>query len=180
MIPRNGAVAVGSLAMDFNTFEIEVKQTVETVTPYGTNQNTKNAASATPDISINVGAFALAHGTNTPLAMPLLGGTSASVATNTSILTGIGTGATSTFTLDTGCTESGNVICESMKMSHGRMKGAIPVALSLRNQADFTEVWATSAVDSRIAYQMNSPQAADAMVRKSRRRHLFWGERAAV
>jgi hypothetical protein len=128
LIPKNGAVAIGTMVADFASFEIESKQSVETVTPYGTNLDSKNVGNGTADFTVNVGAFAEAHSAATALGMPTLGAT----------------GSTCTFTLDTGVTEAGTFIIESMKVSHARMRGAVPLAITLRNAGDVTEAWIAS------------------------------------
>ena len=136
LIPKNGAVAYGSFVADFASFDIDVSQAVDTITPYGSNVCSVNVGSGTPDFVMTVGAFALAHATNTP---PNLAGTNTSSPT---IFTS--GGATATFTLDTGCTESGTCIVQRMRISHARMRGFVPVAMTLRNQSEITEAWATA------------------------------------
>ncbi len=128
LIPKNGAVSIGALVADFASFDMTSSQATENVTPYGANTCSKNVGSGTPTFTFNVGAFALAHASNTPLAMPALSAT----------------GASSTFTLDTGVTEACTAITQSIRVGHGRMRAAVPVALSLVNAGDVTETWASS------------------------------------
>lgn len=128
LIPKNGAVVAAGITADYNNFEIESKQAVEDVTPYGTNTCAKHTGSGTPAFTVNIGAFALAHAAGTPLALPVLGAT----------------GAAATFTLDTGVTETGTFITESIKVTHGRMRAAVPVAMVLQNGGDVTEAWIAS------------------------------------
>lgn len=128
LIPKNGACTIGTLVADFAAFDIASMQSVETVTPYGANTCSKNVGSGTPDFTINVGAFALAHATSTPLAMPTLAAA----------------GSSAVLTLDTGVTETLTAITQQIKVSHARMRGAVPVAFTLRNAGDVVEAWITS------------------------------------
>ncbi len=128
LVPKNGAVAIGSMVADFASFEIEASQSVENVTPYGSNACAKNVGNGTPDFTMHVGAFALAHATGTPAGLPALSAA----------------GQTCTFTLDTGVTESGPCIVQDVKISHARMKAAVPIAFTLKCAGDITETWATS------------------------------------
>ena len=127
LVPRNGAVAIGSMVADFASFEIEAAQAVENVTPYGTNASAKNVGNGTPDFTSNVGADALAHAASTAPGMPALAAG----------------GQTCTFTLDTGVTESGPCVVQNLKISHARMKAAVPIAFTLKCAGDITETWAT-------------------------------------
>jgi hypothetical protein len=132
LVPKNGAIAYGGYVADFASFDIDGSQAVDNVTPYGTNTCSKNVGSGTPTFTFNVGAFALAHATNTPFNLP---------GTSTIFSSG---GATATFTLDTGVTESGTVITERFRVSHARMRGYVPIAITARNGAEITEVYATT------------------------------------
>jgi hypothetical protein len=127
LVPRNGAVAIGSMVADFASFDIEASQSVENVTPYGSNACAKNVGNGTPDFTMHVGAFALAHASDTAPGLPALSAT----------------GQTCTFTLDTGVTESGPCVVQDIKISHARMKAAVPIAFTLKCAGDITETWAT-------------------------------------
>ena len=70
LIPKNGAVSIGSLVADFASFDIEASQSVEAVTPYAPGTCAKNVGSGTPDFTIHVGAFALARARAPPPACP--------------------------------------------------------------------------------------------------------------
>ena len=128
LVPRNGAVSIGSMVADFASFDIEAMQSVENVTPYGSNACAKNVGNGTPDFTMHVGAFALAHAANTAPGMPALAAT----------------GQTCTFTLDTGVTESGPCVVQNLKISHARMKAAVPITFTLKCAGEITETWATS------------------------------------
>lgn len=128
LIPKNGAVTFGSQVADFASFDITAGQSVEPVTPYGLNTCTKNVGSGTPDFSFNIGAFALKGASNTPLGMPAI----------------TATGSAMTLTLDTGVSEACTAVVQSIRIGHGRMRAAVPVAFSLKNYGDVTEVWAAS------------------------------------
>lgn len=127
-VPKNGAVALTGYVMDFNSFSIRSSQSVEGVTPYGANTMSKNVGSGTPDWNISIGAFALAHNTGTPPALTSLAGA----------------GVALTLTIDTGLTEAGGMVIESIELQHGRMRAAVPVALQGKNAGEFTETWATT------------------------------------
>src|SRR4051812_28446275 len=115
LVPKNGAIAFAAVTADFASFDIESSQSVENVTPYGANVNAKHVGSGTPEISINIGAFALAHTTGTPAKLDTL--------------PGAGTGATLTLTLDTGVSEACTMIVQSVRLSHARMRAAVPMAI---------------------------------------------------
>lgn len=45
LVPKNGSVSIGSwgsTGIDFNTFELEARQNVENITPYGSNKYSLN------------------------------------------------------------------------------------------------------------------------------------------
>lgn len=132
LVPKNGAVVVGAWAANFASFDIDTTQSVEDVTPYGANVDAVHVGSGTPSIDVNIGAFALAHATSTP---PTMGSMSA---------VGGATGASCTFTLDTGVTEAGSFVAKSIRISHARMRAAVPIALAMSNAGDITETWAVS------------------------------------
>ena len=104
------------------------RQAVENVTAYGSNACARNIGNGTPDFTIQVGAYALAHSANTAPGMPALSAG----------------GQTCTFTLDTGVTESGPCVVQNLKISHARMKAAVPIAFTLKCAGDITETWATA------------------------------------
>lgn len=132
LIPKNGAVAYGNYVADYASFDIDVTQAVDNTTPYGTNVCAKHTGSGTPAFQFNIGAFALAHTTSTQPNLP---------STNT-IFTSLG--ATCTLTLDTGCTETFTGIVERFRIGHARMRGFVPIGITLRNSGEVTEAWATS------------------------------------
>lgn len=142
LVPKNGAISLGtwgSTGIDFNTFDLEAKQAVEVITPYGTNHYAVAVGSGTPELSFNIGGFAIAHATNTPLTIGDNGTTTPNFASGSS-----GTGVAAVFTLDTGVTESFNATIESLKISHGRMKASVPVTIQGRQTGEVAEVYATS------------------------------------
>lgn len=128
LIPKNGSVVYGTFVADYNAFDIDQSMNAEDVTPYGTNKCAKHVGSGTPSIAANITAYALAHTANTPAALD----------------TAAATGANTIFTLDTGVTETFNLIQTSFKLSHGRMRGSVPYNISGVNGNDIVEVWATS------------------------------------
>lgn len=132
LVPKNGAITFNSYVMDFASFSIEASQAVDNVTGYGTNVCTVNNGSGTPDFSFNIAAFMEAHAANTA---PSLGG-SGTVFT--------AAGAALVLTLDTGCTESCNMVVGRFSISHARLRGFVPAAISGKNAAEVTEVWAVA------------------------------------
>lgn len=140
-IPKNGAVSWGNYDCDFASFDIEAFTAVDNVTPFGTNTCTKNVSSATPDFTFNIGAFALAHATATA---PNYAG-----ATTTTLAPGFsGAGATLTLTIDTGVNVSCPAILNRHRLSVARMRGYVPIAMTLKNGGptggEITETWSTS------------------------------------
>jgi hypothetical protein len=128
LVPKNGAITLTGYLMDFQSFSLRVAQSVENVTPYGANKMTKNVGNGTPDWNISIGAFALAHASGTPLALDTLSAV----------------GAALVATLDTGVTETGALVIESLDLQHSRLRAAVPVAISGKNYGDFVEVWAAT------------------------------------
>jgi hypothetical protein len=137
LIPKNGAITYGSYSCDFASFDIEVSQAVDNVTPYGTNTCTKNVGNGTPDFVFNVGAFALAHATSTP--PNYVGATTSGFAPGFNA-----SGGAMTLTLDTGVSVGCMGILQRHRISHARMRGYVPIAMTLHNGAEITETWATS------------------------------------
>lgn len=128
LVPKNGAIVLGTMLADFNAFDIESAQVVEGCTPYGVNTCSKNVGNGTPDFTINITAYALAHSTNTA---PNLPGLEAA-------------GLALTATLDTGVTEACQAIRQRERISHGRMRATVPRAMTLKNGGDVTETWVTT------------------------------------
>lgn len=95
--------------------------------------------SGTPDLNVNIGGFAIAHTTTTPLTIGDTGTTTPNFASSSA-----GTGVAAVFTLDSGCTETCNIVTESLKVTHGRVRGAVPIAITGKNASEVTEAWATS------------------------------------
>lgn len=135
LVPKNGSITYGSYVADFASFDIDAAQAVDVVTPYGANISSKNVGSNTADFVFTIGAFALAHALNTP---PQIG-----VTTGAALQWASG-GQAATFTLDTGVSEACNVVTQRFRISHARMRGFVPYAITGKNAGDVTEVWATS------------------------------------
>jgi uncharacterized Ntn-hydrolase superfamily protein len=130
LVPVNGAVTYGSLAIDFNAFELEGDQAVEDKTAYGTNKCAQNIGSGTPSIQARVGGFGKKGAANTALGFD---GTGFSA-----------TGVSVSVTLDTGVTEAGTFVLRRLRVVHARMRAVIPVTFELLNYNDPTETWAVS------------------------------------
>lgn len=136
LVPKNGAITYGTYVADFASFDIDGAQAVDVVTPYGSNVSSKNVGSNTADFVFTIGAFALAHAANTP---PQIGVTAANGAPQWA-----SGGVAATFTLDTGVSEACNVVTQRFRISHARMRGFVPFAITGKNAGDVTEVWAVS------------------------------------
>lgn len=132
LIPSTGSISVGgftaTMVADFATQEITSTQTTENCTHYGGTVMSTNVGNGTPDMAVNVGAWALNGANNTA---PGLAGV-----TYLSAL-----GANCTFSFATNCTETGIFIVDSIKLSAGRLKAAVAVAIGLKNAGDITEAW---------------------------------------
>ena len=132
-IVQSVGTSTATLTADFNSFEIETSQSVEDVTPYGSNKMAKNVGSGTPTMMVTVGAFALKGASTSPEYFGVV----------SSAVMG-GGGATCTFTLDSSLTETGTFVIERKRLTHARMRAAVPLTLTLRNYGDITETWVTS------------------------------------
>ncbi len=133
LVPKNGAVAYGSYIADFASFDIDGSQAVDNVTPYGSNTCAKHVGSGTPAFQFNIGAFALKGTTGTSPNLP---------GTNTIFSSG---GATCTLTLDgTSVTEAFTGIVERFRIGHARMRGFVPIGITMRNAGELVETWAVS------------------------------------
>lgn len=132
LVPKNGAVTAGSFTADFASFDLEAQTAVDNVTPYGSNVATRNASSSTPDYTFNVGAFMTKGTTN---AQPFLGSTTANIFLATQALT---------LTLDSSVTESCSAFVQRFRISHARMRGFVPAAITFKNQGEITEAWVTT------------------------------------
>lgn len=132
LVPKNGAIVLGSYVMDFNAFTIRAAQGVEGVTPFGSNTCSKNVGAGTPDFAFSISAAALAHAVNTPPALPGATGMF------------IPTGLSATLTLDTGVTEACSIVVGDFSTGVARMRAAVPVSISGKNYGDVTETWATT------------------------------------
>jgi len=128
-VPKNGSVVLGSFVFDFHAFSIEQMQSVEEVTPYGMNVASKNVGNGTPDFDISIQAYALEGATNTP---PLFGSATAAG------------GYAATLTIDTGVSEACQLVIARFGLSTGRMRAAVPYAISGKNGGDMVETWAVS------------------------------------
>lgn len=128
LIPKNGALSYGALVADFHSFDINSTQATEEVTPYGANKCAKNVGNGTPSLDFAILAYALAHVAATAPAMD----------------TAAAAGVACVFTLDTGVTETVTVVQKTFRISHGRMRAAVPYAITGVNFGDVVEVWPVS------------------------------------
>lgn len=139
VIPKNGSVVLGSQVANFSHFTISASQSVEDITGYSNSNMSQSYGNGTQDWSMDVGAFQLAHAANTApnlVSFASYGGA---------------TGAATTFTIDTGCSESGVAVVSNVRLTHARMRAAVPIAYTMKNgyngigsASDWTEAWATT------------------------------------
>jgi hypothetical protein len=132
--PQNGAVAMPATqasASDFGSMEVTEEQQGESVAAYGAAVYDPWRFSGTPHQMISCAGFAKAHAANTQ-PFGALGGLSDP------------DGAAATFTLDTGVTIGGSYGIQSVRLSHARLRAAVPLSWTMHNTADPTLTWPTS------------------------------------
>jgi hypothetical protein len=132
LLPANGAIAFpNSLAADFGSYDLTQEQGAESVCAYGAGTDDNWRGSGTPHLMANVIGFTKGH-----------------VATSGPIGVAGGTydadGAAATFTVDTGHTVAASCLVQSMRVSHARLRAAIPFTATLHQTGDATVTWATS------------------------------------
>lgn len=139
LIPKNGAVVLGTMISNYASFDLSSSQNVENITGYSNSNMTQSYGDGTQDFSINVTAFALAHQANTAPGMvdyaPYGGAT----------------GANTTLTADTGCSWAGVAVVSSVRIAHARMRAAVLISFTAKNgyaglgaASDWVQVWASS------------------------------------
>lgn len=134
LVPKNGAIALGTYVADHNAFTIRAAQAVENCTPFGANINTKNVGSGTCGVAWSISSCALAHAAGTK---PGIDGAGANLFAATGL-------ATSLFTLDTGVTLGMTAVVAEWSVGVARMRAVVPVSISGANYGDITETWAIS------------------------------------
>jgi hypothetical protein len=129
-----GAVAhAAGSATDFVSFDINETQATESVAAYGVGVYDPHRGSGTPHSQVTVAGFAAYGATNTP---PGFGSTSSGMASPT--------GGTATYTIATGVTYAGPYVMANLKLSHSRIRAAVPVAFTMENSGDVTTTWPVS------------------------------------
>jgi hypothetical protein len=134
LVPKNGAIALGTYVADYNAFTIRAAQSIEGVTPFGAAVNAKNVAAGTVDIAWSISAAALAHATGTK---PGIDNSGAAIFAPTGL-------ASTLFTLDTGVTLGMTAVVGDWSIGVARMRAAVPISISGKNYGDCTETWAVS------------------------------------
>jgi hypothetical protein len=129
LIPKNGAVVAGVLVMDFASFHLRATNSVEDVTPYGSNVMAKRVSAATPGLDVTIAGFLLQHAANT----------APTICSGTGVFAGGGIAVT--LTLDTSVTYAGNLAVGSFDIQHARMRAAVPALLAGQSANDWTETW---------------------------------------
>jgi hypothetical protein len=126
--PSNGAIVLhSSYSADFNSFELNESQNLESVAAYGAAVYDPYRGSGTPHLSAVVGAFAK-YGASGKT--PGFGAYTADY-----------DGASSTFTVDTGVTVVGAMVCGSLRLGHGRTRAAVPLTFNLECAGDMVTTW---------------------------------------
>lgn len=129
--PKNGAVAIApSTASDFASYDYSESQAVESVAAYGAAVYDPFRASATPHASVSVAGFAKTGAVGVPPGFGATGFTAA--------------GGAATFTVDTGVTLTGNFVVSNIRLSHARLRAAVPLSYQLENAGDVTVTWPTA------------------------------------
>ena len=126
--PSNGAIVLHtSYSADFNSFELNESQPLESVAAYGVKIYDPFRGSGTPHLSATVGAFAK-YGAATK--NPGFGAYTADF-----------DGGDATFTVDTGLTLAGKMVCGNIRLGHGRTRAVVPLTFNLDNGDDITTTW---------------------------------------
>lgn len=118
---------------DYNSFEINQSQGAESVAAYGAAISDPWRGSGTPHIMISGTAFQKGHAALTGFMISTQG-------------SGLSDpdGATSTFTVDTGHTVAAPFVVTDFRLSHARLRAAIPVNYTIHQSADETVTWAST------------------------------------
>ncbi len=123
----NGSIATGLIHYaDFAAFDLEVGQIVEEDTAYSDTAES-HIGNSVPGYRATARGFARKGSTTSA---PGLGALAA-------------TGATTTFTFDTGCSVALVTIVERVSTSHSKKSAAIALNYSLIGDGAATETWAT-------------------------------------
>src|SRR4051812_23783068 len=101
--PKNGSITFAGVGGDFASFDLEGRQQVDDVTGYTETNAADHAGSGVAAYGLDFAGFCTKGAAGTGLGM-------VSAVTDTP--------AAVVMTLDTGCTESGNFILESLRVSH--------------------------------------------------------------
>lgn len=132
--PKNGAVVLpGTSATDIMSFDYAESQQVESVAAYGAAVYDPWRGSATPHASISAAGIAKYGASGTP---PGFGSTSGGLADPD--------GGSMTLTIDTGVTLAAAAVVSSLRLSHSRIRGAVPLAYTLEGAGDTTVTWPVS------------------------------------
>lgn len=127
--PSAGAVSLPSgHGADFASFDINETQQSESVAAYGAANYDPHRGSGTPHMSVSVAGFAKKGATGKA---PGFGAMTAA-------------GASATFTVDSGVTFAGNFVVTNIRLSHARLRAAVPLTFQLENAADITTTWPTT------------------------------------
>lgn len=129
--PTTGAVALPTgYGADFAGFDINESQQSESVACYGAANYDPHRGSGTPHQSISVTGFAKygASGKSPGFSM------SASPAA----------GGAATFTVSTGVSMAGSYVVSQIRLSHSRLRAAVPLTFQLENSSDVTITWPVS------------------------------------
>ena len=127
---KDGATAQAMGGTDFVSFDVNESQATESVASYGAAVYDPHRGSGTPHQQVTVGAFA-AYGAT---------GTKAGFGDATAGTASAGGGA-ATYTIATGVTLTGNYCMANIKLSHSRIRAAVPLTFTMENSGDITTTW---------------------------------------
>ncbi len=132
LTPSTGAVSLPyANASDFGAMEVTEDSARESVAAYGAAVYDPFRSSGTPHQTVQCTGFARANANNTQ-PFGALGG-----------LVAAGGGA-ATFTLNTNTTITGNYIIGNVKLTHARLRAAVPLTWQMDNSGDPTITWPTA------------------------------------
>ena len=128
---KDGAIAhAAGSATDFVSFDINETQATESVAAYGSGVYDPHRGSGTPHSQVTVAGFAAYGAANTA---PGFGSASGGMTSPS--------GGTSTYTIATGVTYAGPYVMANIKLSHSRIRAAVPLAFTMENSGGVTTTW---------------------------------------
>ena len=133
IIVIDGAVVLPTgYALDSQSMRIHESQATEDISWYGGTAYNVNLGTGSTRQDIQITGFPYKGVTASNPGFGSMNGTAGAL------------GSSATFTIDTGCTLTGNYIANDLSMDHSRLVAGAKTSLSLMPSGDITAAWATS------------------------------------